>query len=100
MTVQDAHSHVLDELGVQKTWGRALFDMARGQPLGTVGALVVLVMVPKVDGLRKATGQTVYADDLNLPRMLYGKLLGSRRPHARIVSIDVSKAEALPGALP
>ncbi|MCH7825093.1 MAG: molybdopterin-dependent oxidoreductase [Acidobacteria bacterium] len=53
--------------------------------------------LPKVDGLRKATGQAVYADDLDLPRMLYGKLLGSRRPHARIVNIDVSRAEALPG---
>ena len=31
--------------------------------------------LPKVDGLRKATGQAVYADDLNLPRMLYGKLV-------------------------
>ncbi len=53
--------------------------------------------LPRVDGLSKATGQTVYADDLVLPRMLYGKLLGSRRPHARIVSIDTSAAAALPG---
>ena len=53
--------------------------------------------LPKVDGLRKATGQTRYADDLSLPRMLHGKLLGSRRPHARIVNIDTSRAEALPG---
>lgn len=53
--------------------------------------------LPKVDGLRKATGQALYADDLTLPRMLHGKLLGSRRPHARIVSIDTSKAAALPG---
>ncbi len=53
--------------------------------------------LPKVDGLRKATGQAIYADDLELPRMLYGKLLGSRRPHARIVGIDTSAAEALAG---
>ena len=53
--------------------------------------------VPRVDGIRKATGQSVYADDFTLPRMLYGKLLGSRRPHARILSIDTSKAKAMPG---
>jgi 4-hydroxybenzoyl-CoA reductase subunit alpha len=53
--------------------------------------------IPRVDGLRKASGRTVYADDLQLPRMLYGKMLASRRPHARIVSIDVSRAAALPG---
>jgi len=53
--------------------------------------------VTKVDGMRKSSGQTIYADDLELPRMLYGKLLGSRRAHARIVSIDLSAAAALPG---
>ncbi len=58
---------------------------------------VVGKALPKVDGLRKASGQTLYADDLVLPRMLYGKLLGSSRPHARIVSIDTSEAEALDG---
>jgi 4-hydroxybenzoyl-CoA reductase alpha subunit len=51
----------------------------------------------KVDGLTKATGQEVYADDLALPQMLFGKMLGSSVPHARIVSIDTSRAEALPG---
>ena len=53
--------------------------------------------LPRVDGMRKAAGQTIYADDITLPRMLYGKLLGSRRPHARILSIDTSKAKAIPG---
>jgi len=52
---------------------------------------------PKVDGLAKCSGQTKYADDLFLPRMLYGKLLRSTQPHARILSIDTSKAEKLPG---
>jgi len=52
---------------------------------------------PKVDGLSKCTGQAKYTDDLSLPRMLYGKLLRSTHPHARILSIDTSKAEALPG---
>ncbi|MFQ5742047.1 MAG: molybdopterin cofactor-binding domain-containing protein [Acidobacteriota bacterium] len=53
----------------------------------------------KVDGLEKAAGETVYADDLQLPRMLTGRLLGSHRPHARILDIDTAKAEALPGVM-
>lgn len=58
---------------------------------------VVGKALPKVDGLAKSTGQTKYADDLNLPRMLYGKLLRSPHAHAKILSIDISKALALPG---
>jgi 4-hydroxybenzoyl-CoA reductase alpha subunit len=51
----------------------------------------------RVDGRAKVTGQTRFADDIDLPRMLAGKLLRSSVPHARIVSIDTSKAEAYPG---
>jgi 4-hydroxybenzoyl-CoA reductase alpha subunit len=51
----------------------------------------------KVDGLTKSTGQEIYADDIDLPKMLYGKMLGAATPHARVVSIDTSKAAALPG---
>ena len=51
----------------------------------------------KVDGLSKCTGATKYADDLTLPRMLFCKLLRADVPHARILSIDTSKAEAMEG---
>ena len=51
----------------------------------------------KVDAVGKVTGVLKYADDLALPRMLYGKLLRSPHPHARIVSVDTSKALALDG---
>ncbi|MDR7468711.1 MAG: molybdopterin-dependent oxidoreductase, partial [Armatimonadota bacterium] len=54
-------------------------------------------MLPRVDGLAKATGQTRYADDLDLPRMLYGRLLRSTCAHARIVRLDTSRARALAG---
>ncbi|MCA1593124.1 MAG: molybdopterin-dependent oxidoreductase [Acidobacteria bacterium] len=53
----------------------------------------------KVDARAKCTGQTKFADDIVLPRMLYAKLLRSHEPHAIIKSIDTSKAEALPGVL-
>ncbi len=52
---------------------------------------------PKVDAAAKVTGQTLFADDIVLPRMLFGKLLRSPHPHARITAIDTSKARALPG---
>ena len=51
----------------------------------------------KVDGPAKVTGQTRFADDVMLPRMLHCKLLRSKIAHAKIVSIDVSKALAMPG---
>ena len=55
--------------------------------------------LPKVDAWAKVVGETKYADDLFLPRMAYGKLLRSAHAHARIRSIDTSRARALPGVL-
>ncbi|HLL15237.1 MAG TPA: molybdopterin cofactor-binding domain-containing protein [Pyrinomonadaceae bacterium] len=51
----------------------------------------------KVDARAKCTGQTRFADDIVLPRMLFAKLLRAHEPHARIMKIDTSKARALPG---
>ncbi len=51
----------------------------------------------KVDGLAKATGQAVYTDDIVLPGMLHAKILRSPHAHAKIRSIDSSKALALEG---
>lgn len=51
----------------------------------------------KTDGLAKSTGRARYTDDLSFPGMLHGKILRSPHPHARILSIDTSRAEALPG---
>jgi 4-hydroxybenzoyl-CoA reductase subunit alpha len=51
----------------------------------------------RVDGRAKVTGQTRFADDIVLPRMLHMKLLRSPHPHAKIVSIDFSKAASLAG---
>ena len=53
--------------------------------------------VPKIDAVDKATGRAQYIQDMKLPGMLYGKILYSKFPHARIVKIDTSKARALPG---
>src|SRR5438093_1831064 len=53
----------------------------------------------RVDGRAKATGQTKFADDIMLPRMVHCKLLRSTAPHARIVRIDAARARAHPGVL-
>jgi 4-hydroxybenzoyl-CoA reductase alpha subunit len=51
----------------------------------------------RVDGRAKVTGQTRFADDVVLPRMLYAKLLRSPHPHARIASVETNHAAAAPG---
>jgi 4-hydroxybenzoyl-CoA reductase alpha subunit len=53
----------------------------------------------KVDARAKCTGQTKFADDIFLPRMLYCKILRTHLPHALIKNIDLSKALALPGVI-
>ncbi len=53
--------------------------------------------VPKIDGKGIVTGQIKYVFDVSFPNMLVGKMLRSPHPHARIISIDTSKAEKLPG---
>lgn len=53
--------------------------------------------IPRVDGPAKATGQAVYTVDVKLPDMLYGKILRSPHPHARLLKIDTGAAERLPG---
>jgi len=58
---------------------------------------------PRIDAMEKASGRARYADDiaspLRVPGMAYAKVLRSPHPHARIRSLDTSKAEALPGVL-
>ncbi len=53
--------------------------------------------VTQIEGPSKVTGQTRYAADVDLPGMLWGKILRSPHPHARIVGIDASKAWSVPG---
>ncbi len=64
------------------------------EPLSIIGKPVM-----KVDAMAKVVGETMSADDLALPRMLFCKLKRSPHPHARIVNVDTSKAEAMPGVV-
>ena len=52
---------------------------------------------PRIDALERVTGKAKYSGDVRLPGMLYARVLRSPHPHARLRSIDVSKALALPG---
>ncbi len=65
---------------------------ATGHEYRTVGK-----PTPRIEGVAKVTGKTVYADDMKLPRMLHAKILGSPYAHARIKSIDATRARNHPG---
>jgi CO/xanthine dehydrogenase Mo-binding subunit len=53
--------------------------------------------LPRKDSIEKVTGKALYSFDVSLPDMLYAKILRSVYSHARIVNIDTSEAEKLPG---
>ncbi len=66
-------------------------EVAEGGILGGSGR--------KVDGRSRITGQARFTDDIKLPRMVHAKFLRSPHAHARILSIDMSAAVALPGVV-
>jgi xanthine dehydrogenase YagR molybdenum-binding subunit len=53
--------------------------------------------IPRVDGYELVSGTAQYSSDINLPGMLYAKILRSPHPHAEIIDIDISKALAHKG---
>ena len=52
---------------------------------------------PRLDGREKVTGEALYTADVSLPGTLWGVALRSPYPHARILSVDISKALQVPG---
>jgi len=58
---------------------------------------VVGKRMPDVSGVEKVTGSARFVSDISLPGMLIGKVLHSPYAHARIIKIDASKAERMPG---
>jgi CO/xanthine dehydrogenase Mo-binding subunit len=55
--------------------------------------------VPRLDAREKLRGEAKFAGDIQIPRMLHGKVLRSSVPHARIVSIETLEAESTPGVV-
>lgn len=85
----DRYYHLAEDGGLLPPLVLSPPDM---EPLRVVGR-----GVPKVDGVKLATGRPAFTDDIRLPGMLYGALLTSPHAHARIKRIDTSRARALPG---
>ncbi|HIE38865.1 MAG TPA: aldehyde oxidase, partial [Anaerolineae bacterium] len=55
--------------------------------------------ITRVDAQAKVTGEALFPGDLSMPGMLHAKILFAGRPHARILNIDTSEAEAVPGVV-
>ncbi|RMG95251.1 MAG: aldehyde oxidase [Chloroflexi bacterium] len=55
--------------------------------------------LPRVDAFGKVTGETLYPGDITPDNLLHGKVLFSGQPHARMVSMDLSEALAVPGVV-
>ena len=58
---------------------------------------VVGKAIPRLDAAEKVTGRAKFGSDFKMSGMLYAKVLASPYPHAKILSIDTSKAESLTG---
>ena len=54
--------------------------------------------VRRVDAIAKVTGRAKFTDDLTFDRMLYGRVLRAKYPHAKILELDTRKAEEAPVA--
>ncbi len=77
---------------------RALNLKLEAPSTGPVAALTsVGHATPRIDAAERVSGKATYTGDVRLPGMLFARVLRSPHPHARIRSIDVSKARALPG---
>jgi CO/xanthine dehydrogenase Mo-binding subunit len=53
--------------------------------------------VPRLEGADKVSGKTQYAADVDIPDLLWAKILRSPVPHARVLNVDTSRARQLPG---
>jgi CO/xanthine dehydrogenase Mo-binding subunit/aerobic-type carbon monoxide dehydrogenase small subunit (CoxS/CutS family) len=79
-------------VAVPQTVQRFAAEGAPFETLKTVGH-----ETPRIDARERVTGKATYSTDVRLPGMLYARVLRSPHPHARIKSMDTSKAAALPG---
>jgi xanthine dehydrogenase YagR molybdenum-binding subunit len=58
---------------------------------------VIGTSIKRLDGPEKVTGRAKYTFDINRPGMLYGRIVRSPHPRARIVSVDLTAAQRAPG---
>jgi selenium-dependent xanthine dehydrogenase len=80
---------------VQQAAGQSVASLpAVKQPLNAISR-----PLPRPDAVEKVNGKGVYADDLYVEGMLHARALRSKYPHARLLRVDVSKAQAQPGVV-
>src|SRR5574341_2503599 len=72
-------------------------SLQHGDDIGVVQAGGLGTAVMDIDGVEKAQGRLIYADDIYVEGMLYLKAVWSAYPHAKIKSVDASEAEKVPG---
>jgi xanthine dehydrogenase YagR molybdenum-binding subunit len=90
--------HVEKQAGENGDQALKVLEAASVAPWGADAEFAVVGQRhPRVEGAEKVTGRARYTYDVRLPGQLYARVLRSSHPHARIVRIDTSRAEALPG---
>lgn len=90
---------IRDEEGRYWEEGQEVFEtpQAAPDPEPWTETRVVGTRRPRVDAYERVSGTAEYPSDLVLPGMLYGAVLRSPYPHARVLSVNTGAAEALPG---
>ena len=83
-----------EETTIELVEEERLPDWAAGADLAVVGSAS-----SRLEGREKVTGRAQYASDVRLPGQLYARVLRSHLPYARLISLDTTAAEALPGVL-
>src|SRR5450432_2884755 len=92
--------NIKTQVGIAGKLSPREFEIPDNEPLPwgpDVQTTIVGKNTPRLDGFAKVTGAAKYSMDINLPGMLYGKILRSPHPAAKITNIDTSAAEKMPG---
>ena len=95
-TVDDARAAMTGNLCRCSNYNHYVEAVVKG-PVAIAAAGKLGKPTPRIDAVERVTGKATYTGDIQLPGMLYARVLRSPHPHARIAKIDASKARALPG---
>jgi len=87
-----SYNRIVEALQSVQAFGQPMTAAAANNSGGVVGQAL-----PRIDSAERVTGEARYSADIYVPGMLYARVLRSPYPHARIKSIDTSRAEKLPG---
>jgi len=60
-------------------------------------SIVIKKDIPRIDAIEKVTGVAKFTSDFKIPGLLYGFIVRSKYPHAKIIKIDITKAQKVPG---